>query len=129
MDKRCKYCGNLSGLNDICSDCFYEGITKKQKKTIKQPSPDKIHMEAWDKAIEQQYLNRGGFCAYCGEACEPFHSKLPQELRDTACEYNGNHPDCGKEHAMKLILKSSETLGNYEIWECQNGGCDWRESI
>lgn len=88
----------------------------------------KTEMEAWNKAVERQYLHAGGWCAYCGEACEPFTSTLPQEFRDTACEYNGKHPDCGKEHDMKLVAKPSETLGNYEIWECQNGDCDWTES-
>jgi len=85
-------------------------------------------MRAWDRAVELQYLNRGGFCAYCEEACAPFWHKLPQDLIDTACPYNGEHPDCGREHDMKLVFKPSETLGNYEIWECQNDNCDWTES-
>jgi hypothetical protein len=85
-------------------------------------------MRAWDRAVELQYLRHGGFCAYCEEACKPFYHKLPQDLKDTACEYNGEHPDCGREHDMKMVLKPSETLGNYEIWECQNDNCDWAES-
>lgn len=85
-------------------------------------------MDTWNKGVERQYLGRGGFCGYCGEACEPFVKSLPKELRDTACPYNGNHPDCG-DHNMKMVLKPSETLGNYEIWECQNDNCDWTESV
>jgi len=84
-------------------------------------------MVEWNKGIDKQYLHAGGFCAYCGDACVPFTKNLPQELIDTACEYNGNHPDCGN-HDMKLTHKPSETLGEYEIWECQNRNCDWTES-
>lgn len=29
---------------------------------------------------------------------------------------------------IKLILKPSETMGNYEIWERQNNNCDRTES-
>jgi len=84
-------------------------------------------MAVWDKAVERQYLRAGGFCGSCGEACKPFTYNLPQELKDTACEYNGSHPDCG-DHNMVLTHKPSETLGNYEIWECQNDNCDYAES-
>lgn len=86
-------------------------------------------MKAWDKAVNRQYLSTGGFCAYCGEACRPFAYDLPQELIDTACEYNGNHPDCGKEHVMKLVEITPDTFGGYEIWKCMNDECDWMESI
>lgn len=82
---------------------------------------------AWNKAIERQYLHCGGWCGRCGEACEPFTKNLPQEFRGTACEYNGDHPDCG-DHDMVLTHKASETLGNYEIHECQNDNCDYAES-
>jgi hypothetical protein len=85
-------------------------------------------MKAWDKAVERQLTQGGGFCGYCGEACEPFVKSLPQELRDTACEFDGDHPDCGN-HDMALVEKASETIGNFEIWECQNDNCDWRESV
>lgn len=95
---------------------------------MKQTLTDALEMAAWNKAVEQQYLKRGGFCAYCGEARRPFHHQLPQGLIDTACEYNGDHPDCRREHDMKLVLKPSETMGNYEVWECQNDNCDWAES-
>lgn len=82
---------------------------------------------AWDKALNQQYLRYGGFCERCGEACRPFYKRLPQELIDTACEYNGEHPDCGN-HNMVITHNPAETLGNYEIWECQNDNCDYQES-
>jgi hypothetical protein len=82
--------------------------------------------ELWDKAIEYQYLHRGGFCGYCGEACKPFYKNLPQELIDTACEYNGEHPDCGN-HEWTFIEKTPETFGAYEIWECNK--CKFREAI
>jgi hypothetical protein len=86
-----------------------------------------IEMKAWNKAINHQYLSCGGFCAYCGEACKPFYRNLPQELRDTACEHNGEHPDCG-DHDMVFAEKTPETFGSYEIWECQNNNCEWTES-
>jgi len=81
--------------------------------------------EDWNKAVERQSLGRGGFCADCGEACEPFVSILPQELKDTACEYNGEHPDCG-DHDMVYIETTPESFGSYEIWECSK--CKRQES-
>ena len=87
--------------------------------------PTDKEMEVWNKAVERQYLGRGGFCGYCGEACEPFYSKLPQEFKDTACEYNGEHPDCGN-HDMVFKEKTPEVFGAYEIYECSK--CGWQES-
>ena len=81
----------------------------------------------WESAINQQYLKAGGFCGRCGEACEPFVGILPQEFKDTACEYNGSHPDCG-DHKMVFIEKTPEVFGSYEIWECANDNCDYKES-
>lgn len=79
--------------------------------------PTKAEMEAWNKAVEKQSLGQGGFCGYCGEACEPFVESLPQEFRDTACEYNGEHPDCG-DHDMQYKETTPEVFGSYQIYEC-----------
>lgn len=86
-------------------------------------------MLAWDKAIERQYLHAGGFCGYCGEACTPFTKNLPQELRDTACEYNGEHPMCDEPHSLVFKEKTPETFGGYEIYKCTNTGCTYEEAI
>lgn len=88
---------------------------------------DAVDMVAWNRAVELQSLSRSGFCGRCGEAVAPFVKGFPKELIDTACEYSGEHPDCG-DHNMKMVAKPSETLGNYEIWECQNDNCDYAES-
>ncbi len=79
-----------------------------------------LEMETWDRAIEHQYLH-AGFCGYCGEAVAPFVKDFPQELIDTACEYNGEHPDCG-DHDMQFVEKLPETFGAYEIWKCLECG-------
>lgn len=78
-------------------------------------------MKAWNKTIEHQYLSPAGFCGYCGEACQPFVKDLPQELRDTACEYDGKHPDCG-DHDMQFKERTPEVFGGYEIYECTKCG-------
>ncbi|CAB4132413.1 hypothetical protein UFOVP253_16 [uncultured Caudovirales phage] len=85
-------------------------------------------MEAWDKGVQAQSLTNAGFCGYCGEACRPFHFLCPQELRDTACEYNGNHPRCDGDHKMELEGKTGKNFGEYEIYACTNPHCDYRES-
>lgn len=86
----------------------------------------KAEMEAWDKGVEAHSLTNAGFCGYCGEACKPFHKLLPQELRDTACDYNGNHPDCG-DHNMVFKEMTPEVLGSYEIHECTK--CGWQDAF
>ncbi len=80
-----------------------------------------------ERAITRQYLHGGGFCDQCGEACQPFIKNLPKDVIETACIYNGSHPNCGN-HKMIRTLKASETLGNYEVWECTNEDCDWGEA-
>ncbi len=66
-------------------------------------------MEAWNRGVKRQSLSPGGFCSYCSEACKPFVKELPKELRATACEYNGNHPDCG-DHDMADWLQDALSL-------------------
>jgi hypothetical protein len=78
--------------------------------------PTETEMEIWNKAVERQSL-KWGFCGYCGEAIKPFVRDLPQELRDTACEYGGEHPDCG-DHDMVFKENTGPAFGNYEIYEC-----------
>jgi predicted RNA-binding Zn-ribbon protein involved in translation (DUF1610 family) len=87
--------------------------------------PTETEMEVWNAGVKAQSLGIAGFCGYCGEACKPFHPKLPQELRDTACEYNGRHPDCGN-HNMVYKETTSEVFGAYQIYECTK--CGWQES-
>jgi len=96
--------------------------TPPKSKTV---LPTNAEMAAWNKAIDRQYMGVGGFCGYCGEACRPFFRSLPQELRDTACEYNGSHPDCG-DHNMVFKEKTPEVFGAYEIYECTK--CKIQES-
>lgn len=88
--------------------------------------PTEAEMIAWNKGVEKQANSQGGFCGYCGEVCKPFHPKCPQELKDTACEYNGHHPDCG-DHNMVYKETTPENFGSYQIYECTK--CGWQESL
>lgn len=89
----------------------------------------KLEMIYWDHGIRHQYLDAGGFCEYCSEACKPFSPKLPQELKDTACEYNGAHPMCDGNHQLVLEGKTPEVFGGYEMYACINPGCTYMECL
>lgn len=51
----------------------------------------------WDKIFSAQYTGYGGYCGECGEACRPVYKRLPQDVIDSACPYNGDHPEPPKE--------------------------------
>lgn len=68
----------------------------------------------------------GGFCGRCGEGVRPLLNGDIEAFGK--CEYNGNHPDCGG-HRMVFVEKIPHTFGSYEIYECRNSNCDYKESM
>lgn len=80
----------------------------------------------WNRGVQLQSETNAGFCATCGEACRPFHPRCPQEIKDTACEYNGEHPTCGGPHELVFVER---TIGDYEIYKCVRPGCTYQEAI
>lgn len=89
----------------------------------------KLEMIEWDYGCHLQSEMQVGFCLTCGEACRPFHPRCPQELKDTACEYDGEHPSCGGPHELVLADTTPDTMGGYEIYKCVRIGCEYTEAL
>lgn len=89
----------------------------------------KLEMIEWNRGIQLQSETNGGFCGTCGEVCRPFHPRCPEELKDTACEYNGEHPMCDGPHELVLAGTTPDTMGGYEIYKCVRPGCTYGEAI
>lgn len=91
------------------------------------PQATKLEMIEWNRGIQLQSETNAGFCATCGEACRPFHPRCPQELKDTACEYDGEHPSCGGPH--DLVFVEQTRIGDYQIYKCVRSGCTYTEVL
>lgn len=88
-----------------------------------------LEMIEWNRGVQLQSETNAGFCATCGEACRPFHPRCPQELKDTACEHNGEHPSCGGPHELVFVEQTPDAFGSYQIYKCVRASCTYQEAI
>ncbi len=93
---------------------------------MKRPELTDLTSGDWDKYYSKQGSDYGGYCPDCGDGVKPL---LNNDIESFGlCEYSGNHPDCG-DHDMVFTATIPDTFGGYEVWECRNGDCDYKEAL